>query len=119
MEVPRAIELRDGGAGVLRLELNRNDKYARVVRLAPDVPEEQLARWYLPLSWPAALAEVLYLILRACAIALLLAVLVVVLGTLVGCSAGPGFARPSSTAPPTPRLADPALVERLVAGRAA
>ena len=79
MEAPRAIEFSDNTPGVLRIQLNRNDKYARVIRATPDAPEVQLARWYLPLDWPAALAELFYLLLRSCAIALLLVLLGVAL----------------------------------------
>ena len=83
VEVPRIIEFLDDTGGVVRVEINRNDKYARVVRVTPEVPEAQLARWYFSREWLPEFAGLLYLILRTCAIALLLALLLVPIAMLL------------------------------------
>ncbi len=83
IEIPRAIELRDRAASVIRVDINRNDKRVTVVRVDPDAPETQLARWYFSREWRPELAEVLYLIMRSCAVALLLALALVPVALLL------------------------------------
>jgi 4-amino-4-deoxy-L-arabinose transferase-like glycosyltransferase len=88
MEAPRAIELVDDTGVAARIDINRNDKYVRVAQPVPDGPPLELARWYLPLDWLPALASVLHLLLRSCAVALLLVVLVVPLAALLPAAPG-------------------------------
>jgi hypothetical protein len=83
MEAPRAITFGDDAGGQVHLEVNRNDKWVQIARLVPGEPDEQLANWYLPFDWLPELAEVLYLLMRSCALALWLVVLLVPLAAIL------------------------------------
>jgi 4-amino-4-deoxy-L-arabinose transferase-like glycosyltransferase len=77
IEVQRAIDFRTDGNGLVRLEINRNDKYVRLLSIVPEEPPTELARWYFAREWLPELANVIYLLLRTCALALFLFALLV------------------------------------------
>lgn len=76
-EAPRTIDLVGADDTVVHVDVNRNDKYVKVSRSRPEEPDAVLASWYYPFDWQPALAGVLHLLLRSCAIGLLLVVLLV------------------------------------------
>ena len=72
IEVQRTIELRTESQGLVRIDLNRNDKYVRMLSIVPEEPEIELARWYFAREWLPEFANVLYFIMRTCALGLFL-----------------------------------------------
>ena len=73
LETPRTLELSGSQGGVVRITIDRNDRYVRISALDAAGKEQTLATRYFPLAWQPALAEVAYLLLRAAAVALVLA----------------------------------------------
>lgn len=79
VETPRTLELTGSQGGVVRIAIDRNDRYVRISALDAAGKEQTLATRYFPLAWQPALAEVTYLLLRAAAAALALAAAVALL----------------------------------------
>jgi hypothetical protein len=83
IEIPRTIELRDAGGGTVRIEIDRNDKYVIVVDSPPGAPETVSAKWYFSREWLPELAVALHLVMRVCAIGILLVLLLAPLALLL------------------------------------
>ena len=83
METPRSLELVDGQGTVTRLVINRNDKFVALSRQQPGAAEQELARRYFPVDPAPALAENLYMLLRALALAPALALLLLPLAAVL------------------------------------
>ena len=123
LEVPRTLELVDEAGTVLQIELNRNDRYLRITRLAPDLPPRELVHTFFPNDWLPPAAEVAYLAMRTAALAIIL-LLALTLLALVLALLAPVLAllapvlprrpalllgRPSGSSAAAPTLAAPAL----------
>jgi len=74
LETPRTLELVDSMHGVVRVVIDRNDRYVSIASVSVDGLAQQLAMRYFPFSWQPALVDVVYLLLRAGAMACALAV---------------------------------------------
>jgi Dolichyl-phosphate-mannose-protein mannosyltransferase len=83
IEIPRTIEFRDVSGGTVRVEIDRNDKYVMVVNAPLGTPETVPAKWYFSREWLPELAVFLYLLMRVCAFAILLVLLIAPIALLL------------------------------------
>jgi len=83
VEIPRSIDLLADDGSVIRIDVNRNDKYVRISAIDPGQPDRELAHWYFPTAWQPAAAETAYLVLRSAALALALVLLLLPLAALL------------------------------------
>jgi hypothetical protein len=83
IETPRSITFIEAGGGLLQIDLDRNDRYVRVVETLPGGAAHGLGQWYFPTDWRPPLAVVLSLWLRAAAVGITLIFVVAVVATLI------------------------------------
>jgi hypothetical protein len=83
IETPRMLELTQRGGGTVRVEIDRNDRYVRLVALDAQGTETELAKRFFPFSWQPSLVEVAYLLLRAAAVAFALAAALTLIAAIV------------------------------------
>lgn len=85
-EIPRALALLDDRGQLFSLDVNRNDKYIRLVDGPADrpfSPRPDLLRWYFPHDWRPPLATLVDLLTRAAALGLGMILLAGLLGAVL------------------------------------
>lgn len=82
-ETPRTLELAGEDGILLRLETNRNDRRLLVTGVTPGGEPKQISSPFLPSQWPPFLAELLYMLTRAAALALALPLLLLPLTAII------------------------------------
>ncbi|MHB8990491.1 MAG: glycosyltransferase family 39 protein [Chloroflexota bacterium] len=103
LEMPRTVQFRDADGGAIRVEINRNDRYLRVIRLEVGAPPRELVESYFPEDWLPPAAEVAYLAMRTVAVALALIPLTALLALAVPFRLGRSLALPASLLPASTR----------------
>ncbi len=83
LESPVAIELVDRDNGVVRIELNRNDKLLRVQQTTPGSQASELGKWFFPNDPLPFAAELAYFALRTLSVAMLLVLLALVVASIL------------------------------------
>ena len=82
IETPRSLEFLDDAGNTVRIEINRNDKRILVTQTSPGGFVLERAKWYFPNEWLPYAAEVAYVVLRATAMALAFALLLLPLAAV-------------------------------------
>lgn len=77
LETPRTLQFRDAEGALLRVEVNRNDRYVRASRLEAGSLPRVLAEGFFPEDWLPPAAELACLAARTVAVALVLVLLIV------------------------------------------